>query len=175
MLNKHIILSSLYVLITTVSATTVTSVYPPFAKGERYLVSQGFFGQFTHDAATNIYAIDINMPQGSLICAARAGNVYQLRKEQKKAEDALFVRIQHDDGTIADYHHLQAGSFNVDVEQRIENNQCFARVGNTGITTGAHLHFAILQEQEDKLISIPFQFRGEKGDYWPEYLRWVAW
>lgn len=174
MLTKKIILILLFIQTTNVIANN--TYYPPFEKGKHYLVSQGFYGQFTHHSITNTYAIDLNIPQGDSVCAAEAGVVYQLRKEQKSPNDALFVHIQHEDGTIADYHHLQAGSFdNIDVGQTIKQGECFARAGQTGNATGAHLHFAILQKKNGKLVSIPFQFIGKKGTYWPEYLRWVEW
>lgn len=53
----------------------------------------------------------------------------------------LWVRIQHDDGTVTVYGHIN--SFSVREGQRIRGGDVIAEVGNRGISTGPHLHFEV--------------------------------
>ena len=55
------------------------------------------------------------------------------------------VSIQHDDGTTARYGHLD--SINVREGDRIAVGHPVGTVGNTGNSTGAHLHFEMRDEQ----------------------------
>jgi hypothetical protein len=52
--------------------------------------------------------------------------------------------VQHPGGDRdAVYAHLQPGSVRVRVGQRVEREQVLGRVGNTGISSGPHLHFQV--------------------------------
>lgn len=50
-----------------------------------------------------------------------------------------FVKIQHDDGTVCLYAHLERAS--VSVGQRVSKGQVIGRMGNSGNSFGAHLHW----------------------------------
>ncbi|MGH3905173.1 MAG: M23 family metallopeptidase, partial [Pseudonocardiaceae bacterium] len=54
----------------------------------------------------------------------------------------LWVRVQHDDGTITVYGHIDETL--VDVGQRVAAGEQIATVGNRGNSTGPHLHFEVL-------------------------------
>jgi murein DD-endopeptidase MepM/ murein hydrolase activator NlpD len=69
-----------------------------------------------------------------------------------------FVRILHDDGTMGVYLHLQRGSVKVQEGQRVSLGQPLARSGNTGNSTGPHLHFVVQRNVGMALESIPFSF-----------------
>src|SRR5690625_5722784 len=56
---------------------------------------------------------------------------------------ANFVRILHDDGSMALYAHLDYGGVSVRDGQRVKRGQRIGRSGNTGFSTGPHLHFVV--------------------------------
>jgi len=78
-------------------------------------------------------------------------------------DKANHVRILHEDGTMALYAHLDLASVSVRPGGRVRAGQLIARSGNTGFSSGPHLHFAIQQNVGMKLISLPFKFRGAAG------------
>lgn len=153
-------------------------LYPPIAAGKRYLVAQGFWGKKTHQREPNTYAVDLVMAAGEPVCAVKKGQVSSLFSSDKRRISAEnrsnFVRIRHADGSIADYQHLTPRSISVIVGQQVARGDCFAQAGNTGLSTGPHLHFALLIESGRQLVSVPFKFIDPQGRrYTPEYLGWV--
>jgi len=146
-------------------------VLPPFSPREQYPISQGFQGEKTHTSPDSEYAIDIAMPVGTAIHAVRSGTVMDVEEDfnsggtniEKFGDKANHVRILHDDGTMALYAHLDLASVGVRPGARVRAGQEIARSGNTGFSSGPHLHFAIQQNTGMKLISLPFQFMTGKG------------
>ena len=76
---------------------------------------------------------------------------------------ANFIRILHEDGTMALYAHLREEGALVRVGQRVRGGQQIGLSGNTGFTTGPHLHFVIQVNRGMKLESLPFRMRGPAG------------
>lgn len=146
-------------------------ILPPFPSDEEYPISQGFNGEQTHTSPDATYAVDIAMPVGTAIHAVRKGTVMDVEQDfnrggtdfKKFADKANHVRILHEDGTMALYAHLDLASVGVRPGARIRAGQKIARSGNTGFSSGPHLHFAIQQNAGMKLISIPFRFRTPDG------------
>lgn len=139
--------------------------YPPLASGERFVLSQGFNGPFSHFRDSNRYAVDVAMPVGSRVHAARGGLVVEAEDRQPNTSKQAwnYLRILHDDGTIAVYGHLQQGGIRVREGERVAAGQWVALSGNTGPSTGPHLHFAVQQNVGMKTVSIPFEFRDARG------------
>ncbi|OZG74234.1 hypothetical protein BTA51_04245 [Hahella sp. CCB-MM4] len=148
---------------------------PPFAPGKTYGISQGFNGQFSHNEQPNLYALDIAMPLGSDIHAARGGIVMAVKDQYVIGsasyayfyDKANYVNILHDDGTTAIYAHILQGSVKVKVGDRVSRGQLLARSGNSGFSTGPHLHFAVRMNSNGHLKSVPFQVVDEKGGAFP--------
>lgn len=144
---------------------------PPFPAGESYPISQGFQGTRTHNSADSEYAIDIVMPVGTPVLAAKAGVVMDIEEDfnqggtnlEKFADKANHVRILHDDGTMTVYAHLDLASVNVRPGARVIAGQRIARSGNTGFSSGPHLHFALQQNIGMQLVSVPFTFETSDG------------
>ena len=51
----------------------------------------------------------------------------------------------HDDGTTAIYAHLQMDTIRVRPGQRVERGEYIANSGNTGFSSGPHLHFVVVR------------------------------
>jgi len=148
-------------------------ILPPFAPDGQFPISQGFLGERTHLTPDSEYALDIAMPVGTAVHAARAGVVMDVEEDfnkggtdkEKFADKANHVRILHKDGTMGLYAHLDLASVSVRPGSRIRAGQQIARSGNTGFSSGPHLHFAIQQNTGMKLISVPFKFRTAEGQH----------
>jgi murein DD-endopeptidase MepM/ murein hydrolase activator NlpD len=134
-------------------------------------IEQGYGGSFSHTDAQNLYAVDFAADIGTPVLAARDGVVMQVESDFAKAGlnlekfggRANFVRILHDDGTMALYAHLQESGVLVRVGQRVHAGQEIGLSGNTGFTTGPHLHFVVQVNRGMRLESIPFRMRGPQG------------
>lgn len=130
----------------------------PFPKTRgRYLLVQGVGGQFSHKGS---WAFDWSMPVGVPILAARDGVVISCRGDVIRNRDlpieerpSNFVRIRHEDGSVAAYVHLDTMS--VVVGQRVRAGEAIGGSGNTGYSTQPHLHFHV--ERDGKTIPIAFR------------------
>ncbi|MEG1039478.1 MAG: M23 family metallopeptidase [Pseudomonas sp.] len=140
--------------------------YPVPWRGGPFRLTQGANGQYSHFGPKGRYAMDIAMPEGTPIIAARAGVVIKTENNQSGRgthPSGNFVRILHDDGTMGVYLHLMRGSVVVREGQSVVYGTPLAKSGNTGNSTGPHLHFVIQRNVGLALESIPFQFNQAVG------------
>ncbi len=84
--------------------------------------------------------IDIEVPEGTEVYAACAGRV---RSAGRHSGYGLYIVLEHSNGYRTLYGHLS--EIGVYRGQFVEGGQRIARSGNTGNSTGPHLHFEILQ------------------------------
>jgi len=141
---------------------------PPFASGQRFPISQAFGGQHSHNSPESHYAVDIAMPIGTPIHAARGGVVMDIARwfhrtgqdRQRYGPRANYIRILHDDGSMAVYAHLDYAGVEVHPGQQVATGQRIGRSGNTGYSSGPHLHFVIQVNRDMALVSVPFEFEG---------------
>lgn len=87
------------------------------------------------------YGVDWAARTGTPVKAARAGRVAHI--ETQLGNYGKFVIIRHPDGYQTLYAHLD--SFTVSVGQYVRQGQVIGRSGNTGRSTGPHLHFSIIR------------------------------
>lgn len=145
--------------------------YPPFSRDLMFPISQGLDDAQTHQDAANRYAVDIVMPLGTPVLAARGGVV--MDSEQKYPDSgkdderflaqANYVRIAHDDGTMAVYAHLQRDSLRVVPGMRVPAGHWIGNSGNSGYSSGPHLHFVVQMNVDMALESLPISFRKPDG------------
>jgi murein DD-endopeptidase MepM/ murein hydrolase activator NlpD len=144
---------------------------PPFARNQEFSIGQAFGGAFSHTSLDSRHAVDISMPVGTPIHAAREGVVMDVARWfsgagtdlKRDGPRANFVRILHEDGSMAVYAHLDYEGVVVHPGQRVRRGQLIGRSGNTGFSTGPHLHFVIQLNRDMKLVSVPFEFTGPAG------------
>lgn len=142
----------------------------PFALGATYLISQAYPATFTHTTPDSRYAVDIALPDGTPVYAAREGIVINVRHDAFRGgaspammDQANVVEILHDDGTIAMYAHLHWDSIRVHIAQHVARGEYIANSGSTGFSTGPHLHFVVLRNAGFVPASVPIQFAGPSG------------
>ncbi|WP_243398288.1 LysM peptidoglycan-binding domain-containing M23 family metallopeptidase [Deinococcus koreensis] len=130
----------------SVRAASTSSPARSAASGGRWLwplpghqtISSGF-GERELGGETEVhYGIDIVAPTGTLVRAARSGRVLESRPDYDRGWGWTVV-VEHPDGWITRYAHL---SVNLAKQgELVVRGQGIGRVGNTGRSTGPHLHF----------------------------------
>lgn len=147
----------------------------PFSDGQAYAVTQAHGGRLTsHNNTQNLYAVDFDMPVGTPVVAARSGVVVDVVLDHDKGgrdpsymEQANMITIVHDDGTLAEYAHLSPGPALVKRGERVNAGHLLGYSGNTGYSTGPHLHFVVSRPdvEEGKVIrrSLPVHFYADES------------
>ncbi len=92
----------------------------------------------TEGASSYHKGIDISVPVGTGVLAAKGGTVVTATYSSTAGN---YVAISHGDGVFTYYMHCS--SLSVSVGQQVVRGQRIAQSGNTGISTGPHLHFAV--------------------------------
>lgn len=85
------------------------------------------------------HGIDVAAPMGTLITAPGAGRVVRV---VRAAGYGLMVEIDHGDAIITRYGHC--ARVMVKAGMQVLRGQIIATVGNSGLSTGPHLHYEIL-------------------------------
>ncbi len=140
----------------------------PFSVATDYPVTQAYPDADTHDTPDSQHAVDVAMPVGTNIFAARMGVVFDVTTtnfcggldRDRDAPAANVVRILHDDGTYAVYAHLNWNSIRVRPGDQVERGEYIADSGNTGFSSGPHLHFAVIRNSGMTPVSVPVRFEG---------------
>ena len=111
------------------------------------------------------------MDMGTKVYSARDGVVIQTKSdsnsggyEKKFAKDGNFITILHSDGTFGTYYHLKQGGVAVKVGDSVGKVDHIGYSGNTGYSSGPHLHFAVFRAVgASSTQSLPIVFAQSKG------------
>lgn len=152
----------------------------PWAGGVSYGVGQG-----NNNAAgshrpgeSQAFAFDFSLPAGTTIRAARAGTVEWLQENLTAtfnpnaaqgpgnmpfpngdlANWGNALRIRHAGGFTSWYFHIRANGVLVSVGDEVTQGQAIAISGNTGRSSGAHLHFQVQADSIDWGQSVAHTF-----------------
>ncbi len=120
----------------------------PFENKKKVFLIQGYESKiFSHK---NERALDFKVKKGTKVCAARAGVVISAREDSDKGglkkenlSDGNYISIQHADGSVAHYWHLQKDGAMVNIGDTVKTGQWIGLSGNTGYSSFPHLHFEV--------------------------------
>lgn len=139
----------------------------PFARGSKIPVSQGFNGKASHRGKD---AIDFAVAIGTPVYAARSGRVVATESSHNKGgfekrfrKFANYIIIEHDDKTLAHYYHLKQGGVVQKLGARVKAGELIGYSGNTGYSSGAHLHFSVSKVDPKRMNrpqTIPIRFKN---------------
>lgn len=129
---------------------------PPFPSDQTFDTLNAVMNDSSNRSFAN--AIDILMPEGTPVIAARSGFVMDLRGSFNNADiDGLltpfddlvkmgnYVRIFHDDGTWAEYLNMKDSSVTVRIGQRVEAGSQIGLSGMTGTAERPQLRFVVFR------------------------------
>ena len=122
----------------------------PFLPGTNVSITQSFRGSWTHQD-DHMFAVDFPTSEGIPVVSSRPGVVRELKEDsdtncidegisQEDCTYGNYVLIDHGDFTFALYLHLQQWSVDVSIGETVGWGHQIGRVGNTGYSTGPHLH-----------------------------------
>jgi murein DD-endopeptidase MepM/ murein hydrolase activator NlpD len=143
----------------------------PYPEGDDFMLVQGNCTRYSHNGIHR-YAFDFGLPIGTEVVAARGGvvvaidmkhpdSLYSYKRRYKRVNKAKgnCVKIVHEDGSVGYYYHLKQESALVEVGDEVKQGQVLALSGNSGFTTGPHLHFEVRRSMEDRQ-TIPVTFKN---------------
>ncbi|MBN2871070.1 MAG: M23 family metallopeptidase [Campylobacterales bacterium] len=144
----------------------------PFPRGANVFVSQGYNGGMTHKGLS-AYAIDFPVPIGTPIHAAREGIVVGAKgsgtvggMSPEYRQYANYVIIEHSDGTMGNYYHLKQGGAAVRIGQKVSKGELIGYSGNTGYSSGPHLHFSVSKVDPVSMrrpMNLPVRIQAGEG------------
>lgn len=142
----------------------VSAYVLPWAVGETHLVSGGNCGAHPPGTAFE-YAYDFAMTTGTAVVAARDGTVIAVEERfsdgTRKPGEENYINVRHSDGTLARYFHLTQNGALVDVDQVVVRGQVIGLSGDTGASSGPHLHFHV-QRCSECWDGVPVTFRNTR-------------
>lgn len=146
----------------------------PFQKGKRSVVGQGYHGKFSHH---NMFALDFDIKVGTEVLAARGGVVVAVKEDSNKGcrdrkckSLANYILIYHEDGSFGSYVHLKKDGSKVQPGDQVKAGQVIGYSGNTGWSSGPHLHFEVYIPEMRRRHSVKTKFKisETKVDYLQE-------
>jgi len=143
----------------------------PWGDGLSFMFTQVPGGRITtHFTKATLHAVDISMPPGMPVVAARAGIVEALEAhhgaspgDEPLTYEGNFVRVRHADGTAATYAHLKHRGVAVDLGERVQSGQFLGYSGDSGDVDVPHLHFVVTRADKNSAgwveeVSVPVRF-----------------
>jgi murein DD-endopeptidase MepM/ murein hydrolase activator NlpD len=153
-------------------ASTAEVLYRvPWPEGLSFTFTQVPGGRITtHFTKATLHAVDIAMPVGVPVLAARSGVVEALEsglaasaEDDPVSYEGNFVRVRHEDGSAATYAHLRHLGVVVERGEAVRAGQVLGQSGDSGDVLKPHLHFAVTRMRKNSSgwweeVSVPVTF-----------------
>lgn len=123
--------------------------------------------------------IDFGMPKGTPILAPHDGIIVRVNTKRKFNNSGkeigvgLAVSLWDDKQEIATrYYHMS--KINVGIEQKVKKYDIIGYIGNTGLSTGYHLHFELLRTKNGYVINKDNGAGGAIDPFNPLKVEWYV-
>ncbi len=133
-----------------------------------YTKITSYFGMRNHpvDRVYKMHkGIDIAGKEGvTNVIAAKSGKVVEIKNGCTPGNKSCgsgygnYIKLQHSDGKYTFYAHLHKDSIKVSVNDEVKQGQVIAKVGNTGNSTGPHLHFEVRTSSTNSSVVNPLNY-----------------
>ncbi len=138
-----------------------TNLYLPFPNGDAYQVGQSWFGTFSHSSTGREHALDFTMQANDDIWPVASGRVMSVKEDSNitcssNCNDANYVVIDHGNGFIGKYFHFCQNCVDVNQGQQVDSDTKIGGAGNTGWSTGTHLHFELASFVDNCTVTYGF-------------------
>ncbi len=130
-------------------------------EGEKTITAP--FGTQNSPVPSSVFhsGIDLSAPSGTPILAAADGKVVECGFDEERGH---YLVLDHGNGLSTAYHHCARLSAALD--QRVKAGEAIGEVGSSGLSTGAHLHFAVLVNGRPENPLLHFSWESMDGvDY----------
>lgn len=127
----------------------------PYPTGTSAWVVQGNNSGKNHNGSQQ-FAWDFRLSCGTPVVAARKGVVLPFEDSNTgygTNKPNNFVAVEHSDGTIARYVHIEQNSVAVSVGDDVKQGQTLATVGNVGNSMTGHIHFQVNRSGNSTAVS----------------------
>lgn len=96
--------------------------------------------------------VDLHGPRGNPIVAVAPGVIVKVERRRSGGDgmSGRYVRIQHEDGSLTTYMHLDSVARGIDMDTKVEAGQQIGTLGSTGVDSHTpHLHFSLQLPNKD--------------------------
>jgi murein DD-endopeptidase MepM/ murein hydrolase activator NlpD len=154
------------------SSSKGKSILVPFSERTEVTVLQGAFGQASHAEPGNEYNWDFGVPLGTPVLASESGTVLEVWQPEKGgtceasySDFAHNIKVEHIDGTVAQYVHIQT---KLKPRDEVTRGQEIAVTAWNGWICEPHLHFGLYASKNElyyspKRRTIPLNFTNLEG------------
>jgi murein DD-endopeptidase MepM/ murein hydrolase activator NlpD len=141
----------------------LSSLNLPYPNGTAYTVSQTWNGPYSHYRVGSEHAVDFPMNRGDNVLAVQQGRVMAVKEDSNincssNCPHTNYALIDHGGGYYGKYYHFKQNGVTVNVGDLIGNTatQIIGHAGNTGWSTEPHLHFELVDWEENCTVKYGF-------------------